>query len=68
MGTTIAEVRLRGWEALIKELGYAGATKFILLYESGQGDYTEARTKLVQDISFDEIVEEIKRKRDAKSE
>jgi len=66
MGTTIAEVRTRGWEALIKELGYAGATKFILIYESGQGDYTKERAKLVQDISFDEIVDEIKKKREAK--
>jgi hypothetical protein len=66
MGTTIAEVRIRGWEALIKELGYAGATKFILLYESGEGNYTKEREEIFRDISFDEIVSEIKRKRKEK--
>ena len=66
MGTTIAEVRIRGWEALIKELGYAGATKFILLYESGEGNYAKEREEIFRDISFDEIVNEIKKKREEK--
>lgn len=44
MGTTLAEIKAKGWQALVKELGYAGATKFILLYEPGEGNYTEKRT------------------------
>jgi len=43
MGITIPEIKVKGWEALVKELGYAGATKFILLYEPGEGDYTEKK-------------------------
>jgi len=44
MGATLTEIKAKGWEALVKELGYAGATKFILLYEPGEGNYTEKRT------------------------
>ena len=43
MGTTFAEIKTIGWRALIKELGYSGATKFILLYEKGEGNYTKER-------------------------
>ena len=63
MGTTLAEIKARGWEALVKELGYAGATKFILLYEPGEGDYTEKRKKLLKDLAIDEIIREIENKR-----
>ncbi|MFZ3090380.1 MAG: hypothetical protein WA240_07145 [Nitrospirota bacterium] len=31
MGATLPEIKTKGWLALVKELGYAGATKFILL-------------------------------------
>ena len=44
----------------MKELGYAGATKFILLYEPGEGDYTKERKKLFKDIRIEEILKEIK--------
>ncbi len=60
MGYALPELKIKGWDALIKELGYAGATKFMLLYESGKGNYTEEREKLFQDKTIDEIVNEIK--------
>ena len=63
MGITIPEIKVKGWEALVKELGYAGATKFILLYEPGEGDYTEKRKELLHDLTIDEIVREIKGKK-----
>jgi len=60
MGTTFAEIKTIGWRALVKELGYSGATKFILLYEKGEGDYTKERKELFKNITIEDIVREIK--------
>lgn len=60
MGTTFAEIKTKGWVALVKELGYSGATKFILLYETGEGDYTKERKELFKGITIEEIIKEIK--------
>ncbi|TVM00416.1 MAG: hypothetical protein CV087_13685 [Candidatus Brocadia sp. WS118] len=60
MGTTFAEIKTMGWKALVKELGYAEATKFILLCEKGEGDYTKERKKLFKDVTIEDIVREIK--------
>jgi hypothetical protein len=61
MGTTLPEIRAQGWKALIKELGYSGATKFILLYEPGEGNYTKERKELFKSIKIEEIVEKMKK-------
>lgn len=60
---TLAEIRIKGWEALVKELGYAGATKFILQFETGEGDYTKDRQKLLNNVSLENILAEIKGKK-----
>lgn len=60
MGTTFAEIKTTGWKALVKELGYSGATKFMLLYEKGEGDYTKERKELFKDVTINDIVREIK--------
>ncbi len=46
MGLAFPEIRKKGWNALFKELGYGGATKFILLYEQGEGNYVENRKEI----------------------
>ena len=61
MGYTLPEIKNKGWFALVKELGYAGATKFILLYEQGEGDYTKERKRLFKNISTEKIIKEIKK-------
>lgn len=60
MGTTLAEIKTKGWVALVRELGYSGATKFILLYETGEGDYTMQRKELFRGMTIDKIMREIK--------
>ncbi len=60
MGTALPEIIQKGWDALVKELGYAGATKFLLIYEAGSGDYTKIRRELFKDLKLDEILKEIK--------
>ena len=63
MGATLTEIKAKGWEALVKELGHAGATKFILLYEPGEGNYTEKRKELLKGLTINEIIREIENKR-----
>ncbi len=60
MGFSLAEVRNKGWEILVKELGYSGATKFILLYEAGKGNYVEERRELFKGTSVEDIVARMK--------
>lgn len=60
MGTALAEIKTKGWAALVKELGHSGATKFILLYETGEGDYTKERKKLFKKVTIEEISGEIR--------
>jgi len=60
MGYALAEIKTKGWMALVKELGYAGATKFILLHEQGEGDYTKDRKKMFSNLKIEEIVRDIK--------
>lgn len=61
MGFALAEIKTKGWMALVKELGHSGATKFILLYEPGKGDYTKERKELLKDITIDKMVSKIKK-------
>jgi len=60
MGVAFAEIKTKGWTALVKELGYSGATKFVLLYEAGEGDYTKERRRLLGDITIETIMKETK--------
>lgn len=59
MGLALAEIKNKGWMVLVKELGYSGATKFILLHEQGKGDYTKERKDIFKDITIEEIVNKI---------
>jgi hypothetical protein len=60
MGLALPEVREKGWEALVSALGYAGATKFILLSEKGRGDYTKERRAIFRGATIESILDEIK--------
>ncbi|HEY9153024.1 MAG TPA: hypothetical protein VIN60_09090 [Anaerolineales bacterium] len=44
---TLYKIRTIGFEALLRELGPAGAIRFIQQYESGICDYTRDRKKLL---------------------
>ena len=55
-----ALVRKAGMSALKKELGTVGAAYFIRQFSTGQGDYTAEREKLLEGITFDEIVKKVR--------
>ena len=59
MGTSLPEIKIKGWNALVKELGHSGATKFILMCEKGAGDYTKDRKKMLKGLMVDKIVKDI---------
>jgi len=61
MGLTLSEIQRKGWEALVRELGFSGALKFMLLYEKGEGDYTKEKPEIFKDMTGREIFEEMKK-------
>lgn len=63
---TLYEIRTIGFDALVRELGPAGAIRFIQQYESGHGDYTRDRKKLLPKKSVREIGRQIVRQRQSK--
>jgi hypothetical protein len=63
---TLYEIRTVGFEALLRELGPAGAIRFIQQYESGHGDYTRNRKKLLPKKSVREIGKQIMKQRQHK--
>jgi hypothetical protein len=60
---TNRQVREKGWRALVKELGLSGATRFLLEYEEGQGNYTEERRNIFAEKNVADIAKEIMRNR-----
>lgn len=54
------EIKKEGWDALVKKLGIAGATVFVMEHEKGCGNYTEERKKIFAEKSLDVITKEIK--------
>jgi tagatose-1,6-bisphosphate aldolase len=63
MGLALAEIKQKGWDALVKELGYTEATKFMLLYEPGRGNYTEERKDILKETTIEKVREDILKNR-----
>ncbi len=64
---SLYEIRTLGFEALLRELGPAGAIRFIQQYETGHGDYTRDRHKILPKKSVREIGKEIMKRRQSKT-
>ena len=58
---TIEELKIDGWKALIDSLGLAEATRFLLQYQKGTGNYTVERKKLLKNVTINDIVEPYKK-------
>lgn len=59
MNLALPEIRQKGWQALVKELGYAGATKFMLLFDPGRGDYVKDRKEILRETTIEKIREDL---------
>jgi hypothetical protein len=49
------EVSTKGFETLVKELGPGTALQFIGPYESGRGDYTVERRRILSGLKLSDI-------------
>jgi hypothetical protein len=45
----------RGWDALVEKLGYADATRFVMMLDKGSGDSVTYFRELWKDTSAEEI-------------
>ena len=57
---SLPELRRRGFEALVRELGAANAVRFLHLYGIGHGDYTRDRGQWLSGLTIEQIEEEIR--------
>jgi hypothetical protein len=55
MKPTLDEIRQRGLEALVRELGKSGMIRFMQQFDSGSGDYARERHAWVDATSLDDI-------------
>jgi hypothetical protein len=62
-----AELRLRGFDALVDALGWVNAVRFVQQYETSRLDYTEEREKLLPAWHGDELVRRLENVRDEQS-
>ncbi|MCI0631180.1 MAG: hypothetical protein L0Y44_11070 [Phycisphaerales bacterium] len=53
-----AELRRKGIEVLVRELGYADAMRFLLQFNAGQGDYTKDRDAMMPNWTDEELLRE----------
>lgn len=60
---TPSQIKKNGLEALIKSLGRTGAVRFLWFFETGKGDYTQDRKKLLSNTKVCDIIKEVKNKR-----
>ena len=56
---SLYEIRLAGWRALTERLGPAGAKRFMMQYDPGDGDYTRERQEIFKDVTLDELLDAI---------
>src|SRR5437870_4015414 len=56
-----AELRRRGIELLVRELGYADAMRFLLQFEAGHGDYTRDRDQFLPVLTDEQLLAEADR-------
>ena len=59
----LSVLREKGFDVLTKELGASGMAIFIRQFENGKGDYTVEREEALKDISIDDIVSSIKKRK-----
>lgn len=52
-----AKLIQQGFDALVKELGWPGAFRFLLHYDSGRGDYARERDEILAGIDTQKALE-----------
>lgn len=57
-----SEISRRGYQALIPELGYGGAGRFLLRFEYGSSDYMKERHQWLEPLKMDDFPNYIQQK------
>ncbi len=57
----LPELRGRGFEALLRELGPANAVRFLGLYYAGSGDYSQDRDRWLSGVTIEQVEEELRK-------
>jgi hypothetical protein len=60
---TLDQIRSIGLEVLSRELGPVGMVRFLQQFETGQGDYSVDRHQWLDQLSVEEILQQMKQKR-----
>ena len=59
----LAEITQEALKVLYKEIGIVNTVRFVSQFTVGYGNYTEEREQLFADMTLDDMVSEIKRRR-----
>jgi len=63
----LAEITQQAMQILFREIGVVDTVRFINQYTTGYGNYTEERRELFADQTLDNLVSEIKQRRERKA-
>ena len=64
----LSEITKEALEVLSKEIGIANTIRFINQFTIGYGNYTQEREQIFEDMTLDEILNEIKKMRESEME
>lgn len=64
----LSEINAEAIRLLSRELGVANTARFIRQFSTGSGDYTEERKALLGEESLDDLLEQIRARRDRDSD
>jgi hypothetical protein len=64
---SLKEIERTGLTVLVRELGPVGVVRFLQLFETGYGNYTEERQAWIENESVDDIVARIQKRRKKRS-
>lgn len=62
---SLSEINQQATEILVREIGIVDTLRFLSQFSLGAGDYTHERDQWLDQLSLDEIIKEIKTKRNA---
>ena len=60
---TLADLRRAGIDALVTALGPVGMARFLQQFDRGSSDYTTERSRILGNLSVNEVVDEIEHRR-----
>lgn len=62
------QIRTRGLQALLRELGPVDTARFLQQFESGTGDYTQERHAWLDGLKLDQVVQAVEEARPDKKQ